>query len=500
MADDEVNIRRGLATLPWPQWGLELVGVASDGVQAWDLIQAHRPALVLTDIRMPGLSGLELARLIRDFDPDTVVLLLSGHQDFHYAQEAIRHGVFGYLLKPTHPSEIEELLRRALQECERRRRIGEQLLGQSLGALARGSRHPPLDGPASGALAALLEDYQIWAVRASGAVLPEEDAPDEGLTSTAGPTMVAVPVAGESALCYLAHPSLDREAALALGRQLQARWPAAPGPVSVGISTPSRHAGDLPRLVSEALGALSDGFFRGTGEVILAADRSVEAPEGELAANLPALAQRILEDRDQARLGLGRAMQDLARAVGHDERVFRQLAAELVQQIVLRLPSPPSLALLKSRLEGAPTFESLVGEAWSLLEPGLADLPGRPEGQDYPTLIQKALRYMQDNLGRDLSLDSTAEHVCLNPSYFSRLFKQEAHETFQSCLTRLRLERANELLRTTDLKAYQVAPLIGFSDAKYFSAVYRKHYGRSPADYRQTVRASRRSPFGGTPE
>lgn len=114
IVDDEPWIRsliRGL--VPWKQLNLEVVGEASDGEDGLELCQEVRPHIVLTDIRMPGLTGLELVQKLLLFCPEAMVIIISGHDDFGYAQEAIKHGVFGYVLKPVDEKELTEILNRA---------------------------------------------------------------------------------------------------------------------------------------------------------------------------------------------------------------------------------------------------------------------------------------------------------------------------------------------------------------------------------------------------
>lgn len=115
IADDELHIRRGIAaSVPWADHGVQVVGEAADGLEGLRLTEEHRPDVVITDVRMPRMDGLELAEKLRERFPAVKVLLLSGYADFAYAQQAIRLGVTEYLLKPFG---AEELLEKVLAVC-----------------------------------------------------------------------------------------------------------------------------------------------------------------------------------------------------------------------------------------------------------------------------------------------------------------------------------------------------------------------------------------------
>lgn len=121
IADDEMAIRRGLLSLPWSQIGIEKVYEAENGIQAKEILQNSRVDIVISDIKMPGLSGLELAEYIRELNLDTAIILLTGFSDFNFAQQAIRSQVADYMLKPLRPKEILDTTARVTENLKRSR-------------------------------------------------------------------------------------------------------------------------------------------------------------------------------------------------------------------------------------------------------------------------------------------------------------------------------------------------------------------------------------------
>ncbi len=148
VADDEEDLRRTIIRkIDWESIGFQVVGEAENGVEALELVTKNEPDLLLTDIRMPFISGLELARQVREVRPSTQIAFLSGYDDFSYAQEAIRYNIISYLLKPISLEELSENLRQIKEKLDRifsefseRRRTGPDVAEFLLPLLLDGSQ------------------------------------------------------------------------------------------------------------------------------------------------------------------------------------------------------------------------------------------------------------------------------------------------------------------------------------------------------------------------
>ena len=121
IADDERIIRETISTLiDWKEYGIELIGLCSNGMEAYDMILDESPDLVITDIRMPGMNGLELIARIAETDLDTQFILLSGYGEFEYAKQAMKYGVRHYLLKPCNEQQIIDAALESSRDCYER--------------------------------------------------------------------------------------------------------------------------------------------------------------------------------------------------------------------------------------------------------------------------------------------------------------------------------------------------------------------------------------------
>jgi two-component system response regulator YesN len=119
IVDDDRIIRKGLSSvIPWKEHGFNLVGVGADGEQGMEIIKEHDPHIVISDIQMPFMNGLEMTKAIKEHNPKTRVILLTGYKDFKYVHEAIKLKAFDYLLKPVETNELIEKLKQAAFELE----------------------------------------------------------------------------------------------------------------------------------------------------------------------------------------------------------------------------------------------------------------------------------------------------------------------------------------------------------------------------------------------
>lgn len=132
IVDDEMVIRAGLGSLPWQENDVELAAVLKNGIEAEEWLNDNEPDIILTDIKMPGMNGIELAKLALNSYPLVKIILLSGYGEFEYARDAIRHGVFDYILKPSTPEEIIDCVKRAAEK--KKDEIGQQAKIQKLEA------------------------------------------------------------------------------------------------------------------------------------------------------------------------------------------------------------------------------------------------------------------------------------------------------------------------------------------------------------------------------
>jgi two-component system response regulator YesN len=516
IADDEPVIRDGLATdVHWADLGIELVGVAADGKEAKRLFLEHSPELLITDVRMPHMDGLELIEEVKQVAPETRCVVISGHEEFAFAQRSLQLGVDDYILKPINLGYLEGILRGLSDQIVSPRRSEEE----SRAARIRRFLEAAIFGGLSGkelreafcAEDPLLLDcnYVILCLEIDRLYSLErtmEPGEVENLLHhffrlpNASDLMAPVYRIGEHtsgySLCLF-----DKTAALTdehrvslldqLRRAVEARPYTFTASVSKTVIGPSR----LKEAYRQASALLEDRFVHGGNRTFL-------PDSANRGSRMDGAFETRFEGTEFARIlreGDGQAVSKLTEDLITDttrstspRAALSWLATELFREAVRTL----------SELELS--IEEVVEEPVEFLRDILEAETVAEATERTKTLVLQVYHYIQlrrDNhksaiLGsakeyvdehfskRELSLEEVASVTGMSPSYFAVVFKQVTGQTFNRYLTRLRINRAKDLLLYSDLRSYEIAEAVGYESASYFARVFRKVEGITPSDYK----------------
>ena len=439
LVDNEPVIQRGLMQLiDWKALGCYVRSIAYDGADAVRQIQESPPDIVITDIRMPEMDGLQLCAWVREHCPDIQLILCTGFPDFEYAQQAIQYEVADFVLKPTTEEGLSAAVKKACQRLQKDSGIQKRslLLEQQalLGELIFKSRHSMLyilnrlnD------LHITLSSYYVLSLEVvfqgpleEGTAMLQQ-AQDIFLSCCEGQTVYLVP---KSDLCSYAVLPLPEDAdPLAL---CTAAVEAVDGStdflLTIGISRCHKNPLNMRKAAQEA----------------------DDAQKFLLSSSQPSVMR----------------CQDLPR---------------LSEETTNLLLSPGRLAEMPD-LDGG-SMESLESGLRDYLTSTLAQMGRAPENID--SIIYEVKQYIDQNYSASLSLDALAAMVHLSPTYFSKLFKREMGENLSTYILNTRIEHAKLLLRTTDKKAYEIAEAVGIYDPVYFSKIFKKAVGLKPKEYRE---------------
>ena len=516
LVDDEIAIRENLRnSFPWEENGFQLVGEAPDGEMALPMIRDLNPDILLTDIRMPFMDGVQLCTEVKRMMPWVGVVILSGYDDFSYAQQAISLGVKEYLLKPITAQELGKALTRvagqiaaersAQENMENLRRdvvSGNRFLREKLLAslftdegdrfedeqLMRQMRQMGVNLAANCYvvidIAFPLKDESRSLARASLYDLAEATG---GSVFTCGmPHGARALVLGdneqdaeERAYSFAnsaAHlPQLENceRLLLSIGETVNDYY-------DIRRSMQSaRHV----RHVAEGQGA--DRRIIGVGELNDATtelnslelsplyERLQYAPEGELDAILSEYTGSLPDSGGGMELAMGYlriAAVIAARRIVEDAGADPQQALdeELIAQ-ALRAGDAAGLEAVKALLRAAIECRDRSGQ-------GVGDTP-----------VGRARVYLSKNFANpNLMLQDVASEVGISQSHFSTVFAQETGITFTQYLTGLRIAKAKELLEATPMRSSEIAFQVGYNDAHYFSYLFKKHTGMTPSEYRKS--------------
>ncbi|MDI4644334.1 response regulator [Cohnella hashimotonis] len=494
IVDDEPIIRLGIkASIEWERLSLRFAGEYANGAEALNALRETPADILITDIKMPLMDGLELTRQAKALRPSTKVILISSYNDFDYVRQGIVLGAKDYILKATmEPEELnriiggcveaireetetahkldlyrkgEDMLSRRQLEQDMRRLLAQEQEGLEREFAVRFEAGYLLVRAALDRLDDLLQQYGQLHVG-----LLMDDLKDVFYRQC--PDGIGF-VSGEGELLLL----LDRRSASA-GRvaQLKEKLELESG-VSLSVGYMERRSPGSWSASCEWTRQVYDRrFFDGAGG-IHAGDQA-EVGKGR-------------EDGDQERIGShvdesGLRIPEWLRKwerMKYDMKRVKREASDLFSRLFVRRLEPALLLAYYQQFMKAETLPEL-GE---LLENGMRDgeqLPHVERTSVSQLIIHKAMAYIRERYTQELTLQMVADHVHISRNYFSVLFKKQTQLNFIDYIIQLRIAKAKELLGDRSAKVYEVAELTGFNDVKYFSKLFKKMTGSTPVDYR----------------
>ncbi|MDD4081461.1 MAG: response regulator [Eubacteriales bacterium] len=509
IVDDEPLVRRGFRkTLTEQIPEISILEEASDGAQALEAIVRCRPDIVLTDIRMPHLDGLALIQRCREKDIPCDFIIISGYNDFTYAQQAIGLGVTSYLLKPVDNQELVTLMRASIQKLETVRERSalatakETLAAQSIlrlllqgsliDALPTGdveawqhyfmSRHIQVyqishsDESATGLLGVLSASYSN---RTNLKPAMVEDTPGHILLFLGGDEAHLPDARQEMSHLFSNLPHQQEE------------------PLVLSYGGVTQSLSDIPALVrkAEERAMLHLRF----SEQCCFSQWEDEATSWQLpgqeaqTARTKAVQSILQEAYEDAAHGLIEAAASLYQAPCHPAQLFiylRGFYRSLFQALQeskasLEASFPESYVRQMRRLLTTGTFaQAMAALGGSIRE--IKGILGKQYQVEQRRIIAMAKAHMHAHFQRDLTLESVARQIQMSPAYFSHVFKQETGQNFLAHLTELRIEHAKKLLlEQPQLRIFEVAESAGYQDVRYFSRVFKTQTSFTPGVYRE---------------
>lgn len=516
LVDDEIAIREGIRnSFPWEESGYTLVGEAPDGEIALPMIMDENPDILITDIRMPFMDGMELCRQVKQRMPWVAIVILSGYDDFNYARQAISLGVQEYMLKPITAKELREVLDRISQRLreERRARENADIMRRRLSSGNRFVKDRLLstlfeDGFGENEARQLNEQLRTMGINLTAGCYTALDISFGNDEDNASAMDVLYNLDERSGGGVKVCSFRNGARALVMGDaepDTEERAYAFADSVVKGLE--NAQIGSVLVTIGEMCTKLSDvGTSMRTARHIRHIIR-----RGETQTSMKIVGVREMEDRPRRMDNLDfRPLRDRLEYTGAED--FPQVFDEYLSSLVAA-DLHTSLAWDYLHVEALMTAAAIVKDAGG--EPD-AVLPIRKYEQEQfsdrelenlmpvKELLLTALRYRdmhsplhgnssivkaryylsQHYTDPNLMLQNVASEVSMSNSRFSTVFAQETGYTFTEYLAMLRISKAQELLKATDLRSSKIAQLVGYTDPHYFSYLFKKRTGMTPSEYR----------------
>lgn len=521
IADDENRICRLIRMLGhWEQLGMQVDGMASNGPEAIDLLTKNHADILITDIRMPGISGLELIAHARSLNPELRFIVISGYADFSYAQEAINLGVSGYLLKPVNEQELNDTLGKIASEIgtrnEREQALrtvvqeNEENLDKVKAALVLDLIHGVVRDYSSAALKkqnrieAGKGRFLVFCIKADEKACNNTDIIRRGAFDTAqrlvktelAPFVFDLAMASSgSILCgvILEKNGEERRVDSALRRSIASlqtqndvfgKWN-----FSMGAGERCEMPQDLPSSFRHAQMAACDRILHGCGRLYQMEADSAGLAVQPLLTRFWEQAGRVVELKDLA--GMDAAIRGLRRGCAGCMNARGWEYFQVVKTVIGRSSQELQLPVMKELtdrafevLENSSTVDEVFA-AVSLYYQKMIGAISQGERELDERPIRLARRYIMEHYADPLTLEEVSEIAGLVPNYFSSQFKKVTGDGFAHYLIGVRMDAAKRYLQQTNLPVSEIAGRVGYNDVKYFTKTFIKMNGIKPTVFRK---------------
>lgn len=506
IVDDEPKLREGLRTfIDWEALGYRVVDTAANGNDALEKYANYRPELVIADIRMPGMDGLQLIQRLREQDPQLHILILSGYADFDYAKKAIAHRADGYLLKPVDEDELMQYLHgikiaieseRASEEWQHvtKEWTREALIQMLLTETEHTSEDRRQLKERAEELGVLWNNYQVLLV-----ALHEELA--DSVLSLLRKALIESFELHDRGWVFELYGQVGvllKEPLLAVEREgvyrsIQAAIGGMEAEFTVALGTKVSSLDEIADSYCAARELMKLHFFLDDGKLLCQEDAHCEY-EKDYSEVLPSetLADQIYYAVD---IGNVDAVKSLVRQTGRSfikegfteadiKRHFVEILTSVMGKGLKQYPEMEQQSKLYSdmltEIYHMRSIQAFYDKADHFLQQMMTHVGQKDKHREVKIMLDLIERNFSDNL----KLETLSGVLNYNSAYLGKLFKNETGEYFNTYLDKVRIEKAKFYLEE-GFKVYQVAEKVGYTNVDYFHSKFKKYVGTSPSAYRR---------------
>lgn len=526
LCEDEFVVREGIKNnINWTDNGYEFVGEASDGELALPLIRKLEPDIIITDIKMPFMDGLELSRIVKKELPFSEIVILSGYEEFDYAKQAITIGVAEYLTKPISGDDLlrelnslrekiikskeeralKEKFKKEMEENDRRERSGlfNYLVSENCSVTELIDKAGKLGMDLSAVWYNIIllftksEHHEIEEYSRSSVTIDEkinallEESGCIGFDRDLEGKAILIMADSEEEL-DMRQEALIKKAEEVLHDYSHVRFYGGIGKKVNRLSKLSESYEEAGRALANRFFVADNGFYRATVHT----GRTLQPEEDFDMSTIDA--RHIDNSNVTGFLKLGNSagipfyVSEFVKSVGEDafnSYMFRQYISMnvffAVSSFVSELPKGKGVCdireITKDDLASAASvmeyIRGIIAEAIRYRDSIATN--------KYREIVDGAVKYIEENFDdEELSLNQLASHVNVSPNHLSTIFSQQTGQTFIKYLTEFRMNKAKELLRCTNMRSSEISEAVGYKDPHYFSYMFKKTVGKTPTNYR----------------
>lgn len=530
--DDEKMERKYMKKyIDWNSMGIEIVGEAANGVDGLEVCLNVKPDIILTDVKMPEMDGLEFSKKVKEFLPDVKIIFISGHDDFSYARSAVDLNAFGYILKPFRIENVIEVVRKVTTKCDEElkkdteRSKLKKILDENKGLLKDSLIRELLNGIGSyeriweridylginvirGWYCTLLIEVDEFDDITNNMQIEEKQFFSINLLNSiqrgvAGSNAENIKVSDKHYSILLSFNFVEEE--ITITQRVYAIAEAVKAnlledlniSVTIGMSKLSNDIGSIIYLNEQAKDALKCKLFNLKGQLISFNDTLIIGEKKEI--DFKRLDNLIVDSLKSSNVERLHNMMD---EVFDGLLANRDVNSSNMQSICISIMCSAIRFLNEINCTFGDVFgdESIVWNKLMKFETiadikqwvknildAIIDYVNLKKKSKNRMIVEKVLEIMKDRFGDELTTKELSKEIFLSPNYIGAIFKEEMGTGLLEHLTRIRMEKAEEMLRDPRLKIYEIALKVGYSNTPYFSTVFRDFTGLTPSEYRDKL-------------
>ncbi|MDP4182629.1 MAG: response regulator [Bacillota bacterium] len=520
IVDDEDNERNLLKVcIDWSEFGMEIAMEASGAAEALDYLEDFSPDIIITDICMPFMDGIEFSRIVVDSNPSIRIIVLTAHDDFNYAKESIKIGIADYLLKPIKTEELKNALLNQKNNIEAERlhkkeydkfkkqlrdafpflkeKFLNELIQESSSGESRINRIKYFE------IACFIDNIQIALIETTN--LEKEFTQEQGYLLSIKSTEIVKDYFKENKKIEVFTDNTQKTVVLSgdpdinlveccekIKLILLSRLSCC---ISIGVGKRYESINHIRKSYIEASDALNYKMLYGNNQVVSYSDTNINPNSSAISIDC------ISEICFAVKTGMSDKVIEMIDSIFKEFYIKGLKSMDHVRVISINIVT----TILNSITELGLQYQDVLEDVGTPIN-NILKIDNIPEMIIYlkeiimriiksinsiyknntNNIINNITNYLSDNLSNpQLSLSSVANVFHMNSSYLSRIFRQKTSHSFIEYLTRLRIEKASSLFRETDLKLYEVAEKVGIQDPKYFSKCFKKYMGLSVNEYKK---------------
>lgn len=529
IADDEYWTREKIRNMIcWEKYSLEFMEPAVDGEDVLNKIQLEEPDILITDINMPFINGVELLSIIKDKYPDIITFVISGYDDFQYVKDTFMSGAINYLVKPVTKIDLVNALSKALEIISTRRCAKQEEEERQMKLLKAAS---------------LIQDREF------SLLVEREDTPFTPTITMnseinfAGASLMLIKihnlnelmkkyqydmnkisyhvkkeikniVSKESSMVFnhifrsnefiVVSEIENEELKKAAEKLIIYLAPAANSPVTACISEHSYTMDSIHMAYIQTVALFMTRIYENRNEILIAGrgTENQKKVHNQLSSEYEKQIKSLLQRGNKSALkqlifdtiGLRRCQEEkweyleVKQTVKKILNIFTDYTAE--QGNPKKLMDMENMADVADKIIELLDADVLCEVLCDIIEFAVTN-QGEAATDSIRSVVKQAVQFIDSNYFEELSLSSLAQQFNVESSYFSKMFRQETGENLMVYITRLRVEKAKEFMANKEVSLTEIAFMVGYDDYTYFSRVFRKVEGKSPRDYRTGITGQR---------